>query len=211
MARPRRGGPSLRRTWLTATGGRYISLRETPVADNTALYQTAPVFVFLLSIVILRERVTVLKTTAVLLCVAGALLVTLAPGADRHGGAPPAFTGPELVVGYSLCLCSTIAYALFEVLYKKKACSDDDEQALPNSQRFLGLVGVSVLLLLPLFPVLHYAGVEHFVWPSPHQWRLVFLNAVRAAHAAPQRGRGLTSRRRSSTASSTYRCSSVSC
>ena len=54
----------------------YVSLAHTPVAGNTALYQTAPVLVFLFSVCMLKEKVTIYKVAATLFCVGGTLVVS---------------------------------------------------------------------------------------------------------------------------------------
>lgn len=40
----------------------YISLDHTPLPPNTAIYQTAPVFVFIISVPTLGEKVSILPT-----------------------------------------------------------------------------------------------------------------------------------------------------
>ena len=55
----------------------YLSLTGTSVAGNSAVYQSAPVFVFLLSIFVLKEKVTAWKLIAVVLCVSGSAVVAV--------------------------------------------------------------------------------------------------------------------------------------
>ena len=54
----------------------YISLQHTPVAGNTALYQTAPVLVFLFSVCLLKEKVRIHESirvgTSLPLCIGDA-------------------------------------------------------------------------------------------------------------------------------------------
>lgn len=53
----------------------YLSLPTTSLAGNSAVYQSAPVFVFLFSVPILGERVTALKVFAVFMCIGGSAAV----------------------------------------------------------------------------------------------------------------------------------------
>eukprot|EP00039_Didymoeca_costata_P015007 m.248651 g.248651 ORF g.248651 m.248651 type:complete len:409 (+) comp16135_c0_seq15:178-1404(+) len=184
----------------------YISLKNTPVAGNTAVYQTAPVMVFLISVPILKEKVTWSKTAATTLCVAGALIVSLTkkstsrshnltwtfdddneglgfgnffPHSESIDYAPlQQKNNQNLTFGYAITLLSTFLYAVFEVLYKRLACSDKDTFPLANSQRFLGLVGISVIVLFPLFPILHYTHVEEFVWPTREVGMKIGINVA---------------------------------
>ena len=44
---------------------------------------------------------------------------------------------------------------------------------------FLGFVGVTnIVVLLPLFPILHWTGVEKFKWPDGKTVGYLTLNAV---------------------------------
>jgi len=84
----------------------------------------------------------------------------------------------DTTYGYFMVFLSTFMYATFEVLYKKLATRKNDPFPLANSQRFLGLIGLSVALFTPLFPFLDYIGFEEFEWPPPHAMRLIGLNVA---------------------------------
>jgi len=62
----------------------YVSLEGTTVAGNSAVYQSAPVFVFLISVPLLKEKVTFLKVFAVALCVGGSAVVALLGAIDPN-------------------------------------------------------------------------------------------------------------------------------
>ena len=148
----------------------YLSLPLTSVAGNSAVYQSAPVFVFLFSIPALGESVTALKVAAVLLCVGGSAVVALE---NSSGG------GGDSLTGYAWCICSVLLYAGFEVLYKKYACDDNDPYPVANSQRFFGLLGVAaVATMWPIFFVLDATGFEPFVWPERDDLPYIAIVAV---------------------------------
>jgi len=62
----------------------YFSLAGTSVAGNSAVYQSAPVFVFIFSIPLLNEKVTPLKVMAVCLCVGGSAVVAFLGQSDPN-------------------------------------------------------------------------------------------------------------------------------
>ena len=92
---------------------------------------------------------------------------------------------PNSPIGYMWCLISVLLYAGYEVLYKKYACSDAAPYPMANTVRFLGLCGLSTLvlvwpLLLP-WPLPPATKLDH-QWPSGHHaatiWGLIAINAL---------------------------------
>ena len=91
---------------------------------------------------------------------------------------------------YIMCILqylilSMVTYGLFEVSAKKWLVPAGDTAPTTNSLRGLGMMGVHTILWMwyvcmpqdiifhlvaficrPPLIILHYAGVEHFVWPS---------------------------------------------
>jgi solute carrier family 35 protein F5 len=44
---------------------------------------------------------------------------------------------------------------------------------------FFGFVGLfNLILLWPLFFILHYGHWEEFEWPNPHQWTFLIVNGL---------------------------------
>jgi len=69
------------------------------VAANTAIYQSTSAVVFIMSVPLLRERVTVIKVLSVVLTIVGVCLVSLfsSLGNNGHSGTSNS-TSPELFV-----------------------------------------------------------------------------------------------------------------
>ena len=88
----------------------FESFRYTTVAVATLCYYMAPVFVILLSPMILKEKVAVTKTVAVLVAVVGMALVC-----EPWGGG---LTGDSLI-GIVLALLAAVFYAAVTVTNKK--------------------------------------------------------------------------------------------
>ena len=57
-----------------------------------------------------------------------------------------AYFGDSTSLPMQFLVLSTIAYALYEVLYKRLATVKDDPAQVQNSLRILGLMGVHTLL-----------------------------------------------------------------
>jgi drug/metabolite transporter (DMT)-like permease len=55
----------------------YISLEQTSISANTAIYNSNSIFVFVFSIFLLKERVTALKIVAVTVCLGGVVVITI--------------------------------------------------------------------------------------------------------------------------------------
>eukprot|EP01137_Pigoraptor_chileana_P018229 Opistho-2@77391 len=87
----------------------YISLTRTSLSVNTGIYNSSPAFVFILSALILKEKVGPAKSLAVALSVGGVVLVAVS--------SKPAKDGPQTTpIGCALVVASAALYALYEVM-----------------------------------------------------------------------------------------------
>lgn len=128
----------------------FLSLGMMPAADNTAAYQSTTVFVFIFSILILKERLRLLKTISVIVCVVGVVLLAV-------GSSDGNSTFPHVWLGYLLCFFSAALYALYEVLFAKYFGS----QNLRSTFLFLFFTGIFVLFVLwPGFFIVYYSGLD---------------------------------------------------
>jgi drug/metabolite transporter (DMT)-like permease len=55
----------------------YVSLTRTSVSANTAIYNSSPAFVFVLSVFAVKERVTIAKLAGTVACVGGVVVIAL--------------------------------------------------------------------------------------------------------------------------------------
>jgi len=163
----------------------YLALPYTTVTEATALFNSQSVWAYFFSVLLLGEEVRTLKVVALLLSVGGIVVITTwaDSGSDGHSVAangtvpsmPPAsppspappsngFRGSRLV-GDAFALGAAMAYALYEVLYKRGlGDGGSDDARLVNVAT--GLVGVcSIVIAAPGFPVLDSLGVEPFELP----------------------------------------------
>eukprot|EP01138_Halocafeteria_seosinensis_P012994 gb/GECG01013272.1/.p1 GENE.gb/GECG01013272.1/~~gb/GECG01013272.1/.p1 ORF type:complete len:454 (+),score=40.94 gb/GECG01013272.1/:1-1362(+) len=107
----------------------YVSLPLTTVAANNSIYQSISVFVFIFSVWLVREKVTIQKVFAVVISVVGLVLVAIAPERTSGGDSNPTALGYVWVIG------STVLYGLYEVLYKKYMEPEEDQEELKKSSR----------------------------------------------------------------------------
>lgn len=114
----------------------FRSLQHLPLAEATVLVFSAPIFIALLSVPLLRERVGPWRWGAVLLGFAGVLIIV------QPGGS--AFQPAAL-----LALGTALFYALFMLAAR----------GIPRSEGLL-----SMMFYINLFPMLFAAPVAVFVW-----------------------------------------------
>ena len=115
----------------------YVSLAQTLVAANNAIYQTQCVFVYVFSILLIGDRLQCGKATALVLCVSGVCFVvissadqssakTAAPapssssGGSSGGGGGSGHIIHETLFGYFCLIGSVVSFALYEVLFKRE-------------------------------------------------------------------------------------------
>ena len=185
---------------LTVAGGSwYVAVDWTTASDLTAIYNCSAFFAYVFSVPLLHERVRLNKVLAVLVAVAGVLVVAYGDatpakhGSKSGGGAGGPDSVPDddddapvsRVFGNIVIGIGSVLYGLYEVLYKKLACPPDGTspgRGMIFANFFGTLIGCFTLFVLwiPL-PILHFTGVETFQWPTGEQsWMLgisVFCNA----------------------------------
>ncbi|KAJ2010969.1 hypothetical protein GGI06_004716 [Coemansia sp. S85] len=159
----------------------YVAVGFTSMSKVTAIYNMSCFFAYLFSILLLKERVQVVKCAAVGISIVGVALMALVDtGADvqalseaqRH-----ALRNTELL-GDLLSLVCACGIGLYQVLYKKYAVPSD-YHSLYHVNLMTTLLGASTLLLfwIPI-PALHAVGIERFRWPSAQQFAYIASNAM---------------------------------
>lgn len=156
----------------------YLSLPQTSVSGNTAIYNSSPIFVFIFSIFVLKEHPTLLKIGSVLFCSGGVVMVSLFGSGAHEEGAN------STVFGYIAVVISTLLYAIFEVLYKKVSRvptisispwseknnigpSTHTSPSIWDSFLFMGLMGLSnIFFFWPISLLLNWTKIEVFEFPE---------------------------------------------
>ena len=173
--------------WFLANYFAMACLQYTTVASATILNSTSSIWTLLLGALTRTEKFTWKKLCGVLGSLAGIVLISQVD-LNSHDESPnntrralddfPDKTPYELALGDSLALLSAVVYGFYTINLKKTTMS-----ALPKSihmPTFFGFVGLfNTVLLLPLFPILHFSGVEKFTLPpNAHIWMILLVNSI---------------------------------
>ncbi|KRF79197.1 solute carrier family 35 member F5 isoform X2 [Drosophila virilis] len=108
------------------------------------------------------DKLTITKLIAVAISIGGVVVISIN---DLHDS--------KMTRGVLLALFSAFFYASYLVFVKRK--SDTEEKV--DIPLFFGFVGLwNLLLLWPIFFILHFTKIETFELPSQGQFGLLFLN-----------------------------------
>ncbi|KAI0868794.1 hypothetical protein GGS24DRAFT_194493 [Hypoxylon argillaceum] len=163
--------------------GNYFAsagLEYTSVGSVTILTSTSSVWTLIFCAMMKIEAFSVRKLIGVLASLSGVILISLVDltgdGNDDGRGNFPHKTQAQIAIGDAMALFSAIVYGIYVVVMKVRIGNEDRV----NMPLFFGLVGIfNVLLLWPLFPILHYTGIEPFELPPNGKiWTIILLNSV---------------------------------
>ncbi|TDG47754.1 hypothetical protein AWZ03_005898 [Drosophila navojoa] len=108
------------------------------------------------------DKLTITKLIAAMMSIAGVVVISMN---DLHDS--------KMTRGVLLALFSAFFYASYLVFVKRK--SDTEEKV--DIPLFFGFVGLwNLLLLWPIFFILHFTKIETFEMPSQGQFGILFLN-----------------------------------
>ncbi|KAI9821009.1 MAG: hypothetical protein M1826_000788 [Phylliscum demangeonii] len=166
--------------WFAANYFASVCLELTTVGSATILSSTSSVWTLLLGSWMGVETFSAKKAVAAVASLTGIVLISrvdLSGATDENRGSFPHRTGRQLALGDALALLAAVMYAVYTVLLKKRI--GGDERRI-NMYLFFGLVGLfNVVLLWPVFVVLHLTGEEGFALPSTGRiWAIILLNAI---------------------------------
>lgn len=186
--------------WFGANYFAVACLQYTTVASTTILTSTSSLWTLVLGAFTGTEIFTWRKLCGVVCSLFGIILIStidLTANADstdpasdpdrllrlrrlfrRAGDQFPEKSSSELALGDALALTSAIIYGIYTITLKKSTL-----KALPrqlNMTLFFGLVGTfNIFLLFPLFPLLHFTGIETFqAPPTRHIWTILLVNSI---------------------------------
>ena len=179
--------------WFGANYFAMSCLQYTTVASTTILTSTSSFWTLLIGALTKTEKFTWRKLCGVLGSFAGIILISrvdLGASTDGNDGAGaermfakrkdsfPEKSSGELALGDALALCSAVIYGVYTITLKKASL-----RALPrslNMSLFFGMVGTfNFILLFPLFPILHFTGLETFELPPTRRiWTILVINSL---------------------------------
>ncbi|KAI0534633.1 hypothetical protein GGR58DRAFT_515997 [Xylaria digitata] len=163
--------------------GNYFAsacLEYTSVGSVTILTSTSSVWTLIFCAIMKIEPFSARKLVGVLASLSGVILISLVDlsgdGNDDDRGNFPHKTQAQIAIGDAMAFFSAIVYGVYVVVMKIRIGSEDRV----NMPLFFGLVGTfNILLLWPLFPILHYTGIEPFeLPPSGKIWAIILINSL---------------------------------
>jgi len=165
----------------------YHSLFLTHISINTVVYNCNFSTVFILSVIMLRERVNWSKAFSAVLSIIGVFLVTF-----DSIGSNQWYTSNQEVLGIGLALLAIFFFALYAVLMKCIEISPSTRQVISgpiphapqlvgasDGMNVLGLLGFwNMVLVAPILAIAHVTKWETFALPTDMEtWCLLFINA----------------------------------
>jgi len=140
----------------------------TNVASSLTIEQLATVFVFILSVIFLKEVATIGKILSVIICIGGVIIVAFSDRKNINEGIDP-LKGDLLIVG---SCCATAAYM---VTYKRVVGHTD----VASVNTLLGFIGLcNCFFLWTVFTLLHYFDKEPIHPHSFPAWGLLVASAM---------------------------------
>ena len=179
-------------TALTIAGGSwYVAVNMTTSSDLTAIYNCSAFFAYAFSIPLLGDKLRFDKVFSVAVATAGVLVVAYGDrdkskaGAGPDGGRPEGLGGgppQDRLVGNIIIGIGSVLYGLYEVVYKKMACPPEGcspGRSMIFALLFGSLIGSFTLsvLWIPL-PILHFTGLEEFVFPTGERFWVLLISVV---------------------------------
>lgn len=151
--------------WFFANVTFNWSLRGTSVTSNSIISTTSSFWTLLFCHLFKVERFTILRSLALVVTMAGVVLVAFA---DKK-------SGNDSLIGDALAIVSAICYGLYASFLRIRI-KDEKQVKMPM---FFGFVGFfNLILLWPLFFILHHTKVETFEIPSLKSTLILTINGL---------------------------------
>lgn len=156
---------------LTASGvSWFVSLSLTTPADLTAIYNCSTFFAAAFSVPLLKEKLGYLSIAAVALSIIGTFTIAYGDTTADHSKDAASEFGTNRFLGNIIACVGAVAFGLYEVLFKKWACSSRPESEVSSLPLTLAASAMTGLYTAALgwiaIIVFHILGVETFVIPG---------------------------------------------
>ncbi|KAK5715427.1 hypothetical protein LTR15_010071 [Elasticomyces elasticus] len=163
---------------LTMSGASwFVALAWTTPADLTAIYNCSTFFAAAFSVPLLKERLGKYSIVAVALSIVGTFVIAYGDTTAVHD--PGDKVGTSRLFGNIIASVGALAFGLYEVLFKKWACSSQPmgpKQSLPLTLTASALTGFYTLSVgWVVLILLHIFGIETMVWPSGEVWLYIII------------------------------------
>ena len=166
--------------WFIGNYLNALALEKTTLSYVEVLSATSSVFVLLMSAAFpvgSQDRISLTKFVLVALNTTGVIILCLTKSDKRPDDVMTTDTGSMFGIMFSIA--SSLLYAVYIVYFRRVAGSPDGSDDRVDIVLFFGTVGlISAVILLPLFPILHFSGIETFSWPEAKDWKYLILTAI---------------------------------
>jgi drug/metabolite transporter (DMT)-like permease len=146
-------------TGTMAQGCSFFALTVLPLAEQTALTYTTPLFVTLLSIPLLGEKVGIHRWSAVILGFIGIMVIALGQGAFQGGNWPER----AVMIGMSVAVAQGVWSALTTLLVRNLSATESS---------------TTIVLWQSLLMTAFTAVALPFFWTTPNAWEWLILILV---------------------------------
>jgi solute carrier family 35 protein F5 len=165
--------------WFVANYLSSACLEYTSVASTTILTSTSGIWTLILGAIFGVERFSVRKLIGVAASLVGVVLIStvdLTGDNDENRGSFPHKTPAQIALGDSMALVSALVYGMYVTIMKRRVGNEEKV----DMKLFFGLVGVlNLVLLWPIFFILHWTGIEPFQLPPTGTiWTIVIVNSL---------------------------------
>ncbi len=165
---------------LTISGASwFVSLVLTTPSDLTAIYNCSTFFAAAFSVPLLKERLGWLAIVAVILSISGTFIIAYGDSTTEH---EESAIGTSRLTGNLVACIGAVAFGLYEVLFKKWACSSrpmKPSESLPLTFAASALTGIYTFSTLWVgVIILHFTGIEPFVLPTPRIALWIFIAVI---------------------------------
>ncbi|CAB0019736.1 unnamed protein product [Nesidiocoris tenuis] len=154
--------------WFVANYTFQAALAYTDAGTVALLSSSSSVFTLLLAGIFpagSADKFTFSKLVAVIFSVIGLIIISFSHSQLEI----------KIPLGLLLSLMSAFFYATY-LVFLRRIVDNDDNIEIPM---FFGFVGLfNLLLLWPVFFLLHYCKWELFEWPNKHQWTFIIINGL---------------------------------
>ncbi|RIA99704.1 hypothetical protein C1645_811053 [Glomus cerebriforme] len=163
--------------WFAANWSTNASYAYTSVASSTILSSTSGLFTLIIGSLAKVEKFTLFKSAAVFISFFGVYLITngVASNTTSEDHDDNSFPSNPLL-GNFLALIGAFFYGCYTVLLKLRI----QNESRVNMPLFFGFVGIiNVILLWPIFLILHFIGLEQLqLPPNTTIWTMIAINAL---------------------------------
>ena len=155
----------------------YMGLARASVTVGTAVFNSNCVFVYVFSVLLLKERLSLFKVLSVLVAVGGVVCLAMAKADNK---ADPSASASYSAAGPVLCVAAAVLYAVYETYFARAVGECEDVELINILSGLLGVV--TILTLWPGIIVVNYVPAlqEPFEAPSGEDCVLMLINGLLA-------------------------------